>query len=169
MCLYHSFACLGIKHSYCIMASTQIHRPSQLCLTLYLKLSAWYIRDATDMLASYQNRRYNIINKYSVWLPTFGYGLYDPKYVCLVCCRCVDCSYDNSLSWWFPINIRVNHLICVQGLMRRIPYHTLVLYLVLKRISKHRIDLDSFIYFVCPQSKPFWSAFVFRVSTFAPW
>ena len=32
--------------------------------------------------------------------------------------------------------------------MRKIPYHTLVLYLVLKRISKHRIGLDSFIYFV---------------------
>ena len=165
--MYHTFACLGIKHSYSIMASAQVHRPSQICLTLHPKLSAWYIRDTTDMLTSYQTEDIILSNKYSVWLPTFGYGLYDPKYVWLVCCRCVGCSYDNSLSWWFPVNIRVNHLIYVQGLMRRIRYHTLVLNLLLKRISKHRIDLDAFTYFVCAQSKPFWSAFAFRVSTFA--
>ena len=45
------------------MASAQVHRPSQICLTLYPKLSAWYIRDTTDMLTWYQNRRYNIIKQ----------------------------------------------------------------------------------------------------------
>ena len=63
MCQYHTFACLGIKHSYSIMASAQVHRPSQICLTLYPKLSAWYIGDATDMLSIKTESICNIIKQ----------------------------------------------------------------------------------------------------------